>query len=219
MLDHSSAKYSFQRRLITIGRGGILVRMNVVRNLVLTALFCVACIAGSVTAQDTTLQIHFKPKTPEFETAAEEYRQIWESEGARIVKAMEKATGLRFQETKVEAIVMEAVSSSGFRDIPMILRASYPPDVKKGTLIHELGHRLQGHLFRKEDEDHPYLFLYLYDVWTELYGKEFADHQIEVESARKGLYDYEKAWKEAVALPPVERKAKWRKFLHSRTSS
>ena len=172
-----------------------------------------------VTAQastDAPLQISFTPESPEHARAAAEYERIWAAEGTRIIEEMEQESGLRFDETGVQAIVLEAASSSGFREIPMRLRASYPPDVKKGTLIHELGHRLQGHLFRKEDEDHPYLFLYLYDVWSDLYGREFADLQVKVESARKGLYDYETAWKNTLILTKAERKAKWQKFLASR---
>ena len=40
----------------------------------------------------------------------------------------------------------------------MHLRASYPLDTKKATLIHELGHRLQSDLFHHDEDDHKYLF-------------------------------------------------------------
>ncbi len=40
-----------------------------------------------------------------------------------------------------------------------------------------------------------------------LYGKEFADRNVTVESGRKGLYDYETAWKWAVAMSADERAA------------
>ena len=66
------------------------------------------------------------------------------------------------------------------------LRGSYPEATKRATLIHELGHRLQNDLFTREEDDHPALFLWLYDVWTALYGPEFARQQVEVESARTG---------------------------------
>ena len=69
----------------------------------------------------------------------------------------------------------------------MMLRASYPPDVKKATLVHELGHRMNGQLRRRprDIDEHRILFLYLYDVWESLYGKEFADQQVVIESGRK----------------------------------
>jgi hypothetical protein len=45
---------------------------------------------------------------------------------------------------------------------------------QKATLIHELGHRhlSQFRSITKDTEDHPLLFLWLYDVWVKLYGEE-----------------------------------------------
>jgi hypothetical protein len=165
------------------------------------------------------VRIVFEPATPEDASAAAEYEAIWANEGTRIIDALEKRSGLRFEESDVRAVVVEGMSSSGFRAIPMRLRSSYPAHTKKGTLVHELGHRLHGRFFRKGDEDHPYLFLYLYDVWTDLFGKEFADEQVKVESGRRGYYDYETAWRNALAMAPEERAAKWRRFLASRPPS
>ncbi len=98
----------------------------------------------------------------------------------------------------------------------MRLRSSYPFDTKRATLIHELGHRLQSRFFGREEEDHPVLFLYLFDVWDELYGAEFADAQVAVESRRRGLFDYETAWSTALALTPEERATRLRDELASR---
>jgi hypothetical protein len=170
---------------------------------------------GFNAATEPRVQLLFTPDSAEHTSAAAEYEQIWATEGERIINALENTTGLRFEENKISVIVLEEASSSGYRAIPMRLRASYPLDVKKATLIHELGHRLQAELFKKEDESHPYLFLYLYDVWTQLYGREFADQQVKVESARKGLYDYDRAWKEALALTETQRKERWQNFLAS----
>ena len=91
--------------------------------------------------------------------AVGEYERIWATDGARIVRTMQDVSGLSFTDTAITAIVSEGVSSSGFRDTPMRLRASYPVDTKKATLIHELGHRLQSPLFRRQDEGHGPLFL------------------------------------------------------------
>lgn len=82
----------------------------------------------------------------------------------------------------------------------MRLRSNYSRDTKRATLIHELGHRLQTRFFRRSDEDHPTLFLYLYDVWVELYGEQFAVEQVAVESRRRGYFDYESAWNEALSM-------------------
>jgi hypothetical protein len=54
------------------------------------------------------------------------------------------------------------------------------------------------------------IFLFVYDVWAQLWGKEFADAQVVVESGRRGLYDYESAWRDALALGVVGRSERWR---------
>jgi hypothetical protein len=50
----------------------------------------------------------------------------------------------------------------------------------------------------------------LYDIWVALYGKDFADRNVIVESARKGIHDYDSAWKWALALGAEERAARFK---------
>ena len=169
-------------------------------------------------AQKQQIRLVFEPATPGDRAAVAEYEAIWAADGDRIIKALESRTGLRFEESGIRVVVVEAISSSGFGPRPMRLRASYPTSTKKATLVHELGHRLQESYFRRNEEDHPYLFLYLYDVWVTLYGQAFADQEIKVESARRGYYDYERAWRAVLALTPTQRLAKWQEFLKSRQS-
>ena len=57
------------------------------------------------------------------------------------------------------------------------------------------------------------LFLFLYDVWESLWGKAFADEQVTVESGRKGLYDYETAWKWARSIGKEERAARFAEIV------
>ncbi len=156
-------------------------------------------------------RLEFVPASETFAAAVGEYERIWTADAARIVRTMQDVSGLTFTDTAVTAIVFEGVSSSGFRDTPMRLRASYPLDTKKATLIHELGHRLQSPLFRQQDEEHGPLFLWLYDVWVALYGKEFADAQVLVEKRRRGPYP--RAWDEALALSPRERAERWKAIV------
>ena len=167
-------------------------------------------------AQEQRVRLVFEPATPADRAAVAEYEAIWKADGARIVNALETRSGLRFEEFEIGVVVVEEASSSGFGARPMRMRSSYPAGTKKATLIHELGHRLQGRFFRKEDQDHPFLFLYLYDVWVELYGQEFADREVKVESRRRGIYDYAAAWREALAMTAAQRLAKWQAFLKSR---
>lgn len=156
-------------------------------------------------------RLEFVPESETFAAAVGEYERIWAADAARIVHTMQEISGLTFTDTAVTAIVFEGVSSSGFRDTPMRLRASYPLDTKRATLIHELGHRLQSPLFRRQDEEHGPLFLWLYDVWVRLYGQEFADAQVAVERRRRGPYP--RAWDEALALSPRERAERWRAIV------
>jgi hypothetical protein len=164
---------------------------------------------ASAQAPSKPLQLNFTGSTTSpdgFRAATDEYRDIWAKEGARIVAAMERATGLRFEDGPIDVIVYEGPSFSGQRrgGRPMQLRASYPSDTKRATLVHELGHRLAADVpFR--GEHHELIFLFVYDVWVDLWGQPFADEQVKVESRRKGLVDYEGIWKETLALSAAER--------------
>ena len=46
---------------------------------------------------------------------------------------------MRFPEAAVAALIGDDVSDSGGPEHPMSLRASYDLDVKRATLVHELG--------------------------------------------------------------------------------
>lgn len=156
-------------------------------------------------------RLEFVPESETFAAAVGEYERIWAADAARIARTMQEISGLAFIDTAITAVVFEGVSFSGVGDIPMRLRASYPTDTKRATLIHELGHRLQSPLFRANDEEHGPLFLWLYDVWVALYGKEFADAQVAVEKRRRG--PYRRAWEEALALSPENRAARWKAIV------
>ena len=168
-------------------------------------------------AQDSRVSITFTPQSQRYAKQAEEYRRLWANEGTRMIQVMERVSGLKFVETEVTALIYEAPSNSGSPSSPMNLRASYPTDVKKATLIHELSHRMNFQLKKrpKELDEHRILFLYLYDVWESLYGKDFADQQVEVESGRKGLYDYESAWKWVLSMNKDERASRFAEILRA----
>lgn len=154
------------------------------------------------------IKLTFKPESEQFILATKEYSEIWEKEGAKIITAFEIITGLKFQQKEIEVIIYEGVSFSGSLVEPMKLRASSSVEDKKGTLIHELGHRLIAPLHNRlpELDEHQTLDLYLYDVWEYLYGKEFADKMVQLESKRKGRYDYNGTWKWALNLNKEKRR-------------
>lgn len=158
------------------------------------------------------VKITFSPKEQkeEFIQATKEYQEIWDQEGVKIVKALAKWSGLDWKEDKINATVYEGISYSH----PLTLRASYPNDIKLATLIHELGHRiLSSNHIKIEDDSHKILFLFLYEVWADLYGEEFADKMVTVESNRKGIHDYEGMWNEALNKTQEERSFKLKSYL------
>ena len=99
-------------------------------------------------------------------------------------------------------------SYSGYGERPMQLRASYPAATKRATLVHELGHRLMGDLVPPSIEHHSIIFLFVYDVWVELWGQQFADEQVAVERQRTGT-DYDGLWRAALAWSREERAARF----------
>jgi hypothetical protein len=176
--------------------------------------------ASKLYAQDSSIILNFTPESEKFVEATRRYQDIWSAEGRKIIEALQTVSGLRFLETDIPVIVFEGASSSGFRDKPMKLRASYPEEVKKATLIHELGHRLNSQLKNRpiDIDEHRVLFLYLYDVWTKLYGRSFADRMVEIEKKRKGIYDYETAWNWALSLSEEERVIQFKEIVKNNSS-
>jgi hypothetical protein len=184
--------------------------------LIVLAMSVAATVAS---AQDQRVAVTFAPqnKNPQFEAATDEYRAIWAAEGNRIIAAMEQISKLRFPEKKLKAEIYEGTSFSGRGGEPMRLRASYPAPVKKGTLVHELGHRMNAQLRKRplDLDEHRLLFLYLYDLFENLYGKEFADREVAWEKTLKGRYDYDAAWTWALAMTRDERQAKLGEVLRA----
>ena len=148
--------------------------------------------------------------------ATTEYKRLWRSQGRRIVEQFTAATSLRFAEGTIDALVFEGVS----RSEPLQLRASYDEPTKLGTLIHELSHRLIADNRSRlrsppasSSEEHQLIDLFLFDVWTDLFGESFARHQVEVESKRGQLY--RDAWSAALALDRDARESKLHAALGS----
>ncbi len=164
--------------------------------------------------------VSFAPVGPAFAPASDEYRRLWQAEGERIVAAMERVTGLPFPGSPIDAIVSEGRPMTAYDGRTIRLRASYSPAYKKATLVHELGHRLALALPSDSGlDDHRLLYLFLYDVWTDLYGEGFADRLASIERRIGPAYD--SAWTWALAMTRDERQARLaalRSKSHSRLS-
>jgi hypothetical protein len=63
-------------------------------------------------------------------------------------------------------------------------------------------------------DHHSIIFLFVYDVWVELWGQSFADEQVKIERARTGsLANYDKLWTEALAISAPERARRFKQFV------
>ena len=169
-------------------------------------------------ATNGRLTLAFTPESPPFSEATDEYRRIWAEEGARIEDVAESATGLSFPQSRIDVVVFEGVSVAGGLNSPMMLRASNTYDRKKGTLVHELGHRLvnpQLTVLPEGVDEHRLLDLFLYDVWESLWGRQFADERVQGESEQRGLYDYESAWRWALGFSRAERASRFAEIVRA----
>ena len=162
--------------------------------------------------------LSFVPLEPRFAEGAEEYRRLWETEGPRLVAEMEGLTGIAFPDEPVEVLVRDGPPMTAFDGRTIRLRARCSPGCKLGTFTHELGHRLALLLPRSaEIDDHRLLYLFLYDAWTDLYGRDFADRMVRLERRIPGAYDYDAAWTWALAMTREQRQARLRTLAALRT--
>jgi hypothetical protein len=187
--------------------------MRIMLNMRLALIPIVAWLAvGTAHGQPA---VQFIASTAAHESAARTYRSVWEQDGARIVAALEARTCLRFPEAAVGALIGDNVSDSGGPEHPMSLRASYDTDVKRATLVHELGHRHLWQLTERLDDvdGHKTLYLILDRVWADVWGEEFAAARVRGEASWEASYDYGAAWAWARALTVDERGILWNRLL------
>ena len=70
-----------------------------------------------------------------------------------------------------------------------------------------MGHRLALAFPRGSGlDDHRLLYLFLYDVWADLYGRAFADRMVTIE--RRIGPGYDSAWTWALAMTREQRQAR-----------
>lgn len=170
------------------------------------------------------MQINFYPESdnPKFEKAAKEYAKIWAEEGERIVKTIEKISGLKFKEKIINAIIYTEISYS----VPLKLQSDISIGHKKGTLVHELCHRLVvgNNILVKTGKTynswtmaiHKHIDLILYDIFVELYGESFARKEIDYEISLwtgKEVSPYKTAWDWALGMTKEQREKEFKKYF------
>lgn len=192
-------------------------------------LILLLCIAGSASAQETRPSLSFFAADPEHIDLEDSARRMWRTDGARIIKEMERTTGLRFQDRTITVIMRPKPASSGKGGnpaTPLRLDIRYPIAM---SLTHELGHRLSHQLTKLPDElrtgnsgldGHKLLYLFLYDVWVKLYGKETSDQWREIERgwANLGFEFIKSAWDWSTALGEEGRANKLRQIVAANRS-
>jgi hypothetical protein len=111
--------------------------------------------------------------------ATKAYENIWQNDGEKIVQAMEKYTGLHFQQDEIHVIIHNEQSASGMDGVPMRLNIHNTSlNEKRNALVHELSHRLLfgNDLYAPDSEgadgDETRAFLFQGDVLREVYGEE-----------------------------------------------
>lgn len=172
-----------------------------------TLFFAMVWIGSCAAAPPVT----FVSAGPDFAAATEGYRQLWQSDGSRIVATMERVSGLSFPADAIEVIVRNGAPMTSFDGRTIRVRANSTPPYRNATFVHELGHRLALTLPRNAGiDDHRLLYLFLYDVWIELYGQAFAERMVSIERRIPGTYDYDAAWTWALAMTREQRQAQLR---------
>jgi len=171
------------------------------------------------------LKINFLPDSDLFdvEAALKQYEEIWKTDGERIVAAWETITGYQFRETFVNAIIWGAKGGRSHALTLTSLRKSI--EEKKNHLVHELGHRIlympRREAFKRTGiknidsslENHKLLDLVLYDVYESVYGKEFADYCVKLDSENLPP-TYKEAWEFALSFKTKEeRQKKFREMM------
>lgn len=170
------------------------------------------------------MRINFYPEQDniQFEKSVKEYKAIWEEQGIKITEAIERVSGLKFREKIINAIIYNGISYSS----PLRLQSNILIGHKKGTLIHELCHRLVvGNNIvietGKTDKSwtiniHKHIYLILYDIWVELYGEKFGKKEIDYEIdlwPEKEMSPYKIAWDWALSIDIERRQKLWKKIL------
>ena len=176
------------------------------------------------TAQEPLPALRFFAADPQHGEFADSARKLWQVDGSRVIAALQAASGLRFRDQEITVIMRGATASSGAAgnpNSPLRLDLRYPILM---SLTHELGHRLNAQLTHLPPElksghggldAHKLLYLYLYEVWVQLYGTQTADTWRDTERGWADLgYEFIRtAWDWAMALGPEGRARKFREVV------
>lgn len=155
------------------------------------------------------LDVRFHPESdrPGLIEAANEYEAIWAADGERIVEALTDTLKMSYDGRFFNALVHDAPTEA----FPLRFAASLARPLKQATIPHELAHRLlaehglDGPVGRERSDfaSHVQLCLFLSDVWRRVWGDDFAEEAIRLESELRPMF--RRAWQFQDTLAPRER--------------
>lgn len=150
--------------------------------------------------------------------ATKAYADIWQQDGAHLVRSMEMRTGLQFQQDQIHVIVHDGQSMSGMDGRPMRLNIRNRTLVEKQcVLVHELCHRLLfgNGLYAPESEgpeaDETRVLLFQGDVLRDVYGDEVYSSWANLDP-EEHTAEYIRTLSAVLSLSPAERQAKIKEF-------
>lgn len=169
---------------------------------------------GPPPLQGQGVTLTFAADSVAYAPSVEWYELQWNADRARIIRAMETASGLHFPSLDIRVVLYLGVSYTGTDSLPMHLNVRYPLGM---ALVHELGHRLNGRIRSRpaDMDEHKLLYLWLYDAWVALYGKRFADAAVAAERGWDSQMPrpfFGPAWEWALAMSPDERASRLREL-------
>jgi len=158
------------------------------------------------------LKFKLESSDNEIKQATKEYQEIWDKDGQNIISTIERVSGLSFPKEDINVTIKEKPSRVEYGQIT--LRASYPYNIKKSTLVHELIHILIPNKIIKEfDEPHNVIYLILFDIWQEIFGKEYAIKSVNFERSLSPRYD--KCWSNVLKLSNRQRIIKFKSIINN----
>jgi hypothetical protein len=160
------------------------------------------------------MKLNFYPESDidDYSGAVNFFEKFWKEDGDKIIQKWEEVTGLKFYESEISVAIGNFRSQSH----PLSLRFDNEDDIKKATLVHELGHRIlykrvKGFGKKSSLISHKFLDLVLYDVLLELFEEDFTNKVINWDRTlgmENGQSLYSEAWDFALQYKNKEERQK-----------
>lgn len=157
----------------------------------------------------------------EVQLARLQYQQFWDANEAQIKESFYRHTGLRFRQQIITVHVHNGYwSRAGVQGVPMRLTCHFGKNTGPGiVLLHELAHRLlMGHdiapsgvAANRTYTYHRQIDLFLFDIWSDIFGETLAVQAVEAEQAIS--FAYEVAWDWALGKSSSQRQATLKRII------